>query len=422
MHPPTFSSRPPALRRYAAAALAAGLVFATSELVTRWLSGAHAENLHNPAGLLAKRVAAQFTAAPSLVTAGSERAELAHLLFVGLQGMCVALFLLLLVRTVFQPQRAPRLMPLLLAGQVALGVALDSLVFSLLATVQLAALLPLARGMRWLGAQFLLGVALDVVLVLHRSAPVSDVRIQTMLAMLTFERCLLPLAFSLVWLVRKDRNARLQLAQSHAQLQATQMLLGETVRASERMRIARDLHDSIGHHLTALNLHLDLALRQAAGAAPDSLRTSRQLAQGLLAEVRGVVGAERGERRIDIEAALRLLCAGIPSPAIALTIGARVGDCSPATAHALFCCVQEAVTNAVRHAQASHLAIDIGHDGEGIAASIRDDGRGSAQLEGNGLAGMRERVAELGGTLHADSAPGQGFYLAFTLPVALEGA
>ncbi|KQQ96455.1 hypothetical protein ASF77_00130 [Massilia sp. Leaf139] len=398
--------------------MATGLVFATSELASRWLRGPGGDNLHNPAGMMASAVAALFTPAPSLVRAGSERAELAHLLFVGAQGLLVVLFLALLVRTVFHPGRTPATSALPLAAQLGIGVALDSLVFSLLATVQIAALLPLARGLRWLLLQFALGVALDVFLLLQMSHAVGDARLQTHLAVLTFERCLLPLAFALVWLVRKEHAARLRLAQAHAQLQATQMLLGETVRASERMRIARDLHDSIGHHLTALNLHLDLALRQAADAPP-SLHTSRELAQGLLAEVRGVVGGARQERGIDVEAALRLLCAGIPSPVIALRIGDHMSDCSAATAHVLFRCVQEAVTNAVRHANAARLSIDLERDGERITARIADDGQGSTRPEGNGLRGMRERVAELGGTLDAGNAPGRGFRLALSLPLSL---
>ena len=415
-------SGPPPIRRYAAAALAAGLVCAASELATRWLRGAGGDNLHNPAGLVAAQVAARFTPAPSLLSAGSDRAELAHLLFVSAQGVLVVAFLILMARTVLLPRRASALTAALLAAQVGLGVALDSLVFSLLATVQMAAVLPLARGLRWLAVQFVLGVAMDVFLLLHRNVQLGDGDIQAMLAVMSFERCMLPLAFSLVWLVRKDRAARLQLAQAHAQLQATQVLLGETVRASERMRIARDLHDSIGHHLTALNLHLDLALRQAAPAAPSSLQTSRELAQGLLAEVRGVVGAARQERRIDVEGALRLLCAGIPAPAVALTIDRQVAGCSPATAHALFRCVQEAVTNTVRHAQASRMTIDIAHDGGQVALRIADDGRGSVAPEGNGLRGMRERVAEQGGTLQIAGAPGQGFSLSITLPTAMEPA
>lgn len=420
MYPLPPHERPPAATRYAAAALAASAICAISELASRWVRGTGGDNLHNPIGIAATQLAAAFTPAPSLFRAGSERAELALRLFVGAEALLIALFIFLLYRCAFR--KAGPATFALIGVQLAIGVALDSLVFSLLATVQLAALLPLRAGLAWLAAQFAAGMALDVVLLLQAPSQLSDASLRTVLAVLVFERCMLPLAFAFTWLVRKDRAVRLKLAAAHAQLQATQALLGDTVRASERMRIARDLHDSIGHHLTALNLHLDLALRQAgagtgAGAgACASLRTSRELAHGLLSEVRGVVGIERQQRRVDVGQALRLLCAGIPSPAITLEVAEDVDACSPAVAHALFCCVQEAVTNTVRHARASMLAIEVERRGEALVASVLDDGRGSAAPAGNGLAGMRERVVELGGTLRIDSAPGRGFALAIELP------
>lgn len=413
MHPPFLHERPPAATRYAAAALAASAICAISELASRWVRGTGGDNLHNPIGIAATQLAAAFTPAPSLVRAGSERAELALRLFVGAEALLIALFIFLLYRCAFR-KAGPA--GLLIGVQLAIGVALDSLVFSLLATVQLAALLPLRAGLGWLAAQFAAGMALDVYLLLLARSQLSDGDLRTVLAVLVFERCMLPLAFAFTWLVRKDREVRLKLAASHAQLQATQALLGDTVRASERMRIARDLHDSIGHHLTALNLHLDLALRQAGTNAGASLHTSRELAHGLLSEVRGVVGIERQQRRVDVGQALRLLCAGIPSPSITLELAEDIDACSPAAAHALFCCVQEAVTNAVRHARASTLAIGVERRGETLVASVVDDGRGSAAPAGNGLAGMRERVAELGGTLRIDSAPGRGFALSIALP------
>lgn len=406
--------RPPAAARYAAAALAASAICAISELASRWVRGTGGDNLHNPIGIAATHIAAAFTPAPSLFRAGSEKAELALRLFVGCEALLIALFIFLLYRCTFR--KAGPATAALIGVQLAIGMALDSLVFSLLATVQLAALLPLRTGVAWLAAQFAAGVALDVYLLLLARSQLSDGDLRTVLAVLVFERCMLPLAFGFTWLVRKDREVRLKLAASHAQLQATQALLGDTVRASERMRIARDLHDSIGHHLTALNLHLDLALRQAGAGAGTSLHTSRELAHGLLAEVRGVVGMEREQRRVDVGQALRLLCAGIPSPAISLEMGEDIDACSPAAAHTLFCCVQEAVTNAVRHARASTLAIGIERRGDTLVASIIDDGRGSAAPTGNGLAGMRERVAELGGTLDIDSASGRGFALSIALP------
>lgn len=416
MHPLLLHERPPAATRYAAAALVASAICAISELASRWVRGTGGDNLHNPIGIAATQFAAAFTPAPSLVRAGSERAELALRLFVGVEALLIALFIVLLYRCTFR--KAGRATFALIGVQLAIGVALDSLVFSLLATVQLAALLPLRAGLAMLAAQFAAGTVLDVYLLLRIPMQMSDGDLRTVLAVLLFERCMLPLAFAFSWLVRKDREVRLKLAASHAQLQATQALLGDTVRASERMRIARDLHDSIGHHLTALNLHLDLALRQADASvgACASLQTSRELAHGLLSEVRGVVGIEREQRRVDIGQALRLLCAGIPSPAIRLEMAEDIDACSPTVAHALFCCVQEAVTNTVRHARASTLSIGVRRRGEALLASVIDDGRGSAAPAGNGLAGMRERVAELGGTLHVDSAPGRGFALSIELP------
>lgn len=416
MHPLLLHERPPAATRYATAALAASAICAISELASRWVRGAGGDNLHNPIGIAATQLAAAFTPAPSLVRAGSERAELALRLFVGAEALLIALFIFLLYRCAFR--KAGPATVALIGFQLAIGVALDSLVFSLLATVQLAALLPLRAGLAWLAAQFAAGLALDMALLLlaQSQSQLSDSSLRTVLAVLVFERCMLPLAFAFTWLVRKDREVRLKLAAAHAQLQATQALLGDTVRASERMRIARDLHDSIGHHLTALNLHLDLALRQAGTDASASLHTSRELAHGLLSEVRGVVGIERQQRRVDVGQALRLLCAGIPSPGITLEMDEGIDACSPAAAHVLFCCVQEAVTNTVRHARASTLAIEVKRDGETLLASVADDGRGSAAPAGNGLAGMRERVAELGGTLRIDSAPGCGFALAIALP------
>lgn len=414
MHPFPLHERPPAATRYAGAALAAGGICAISELASRWVRGTSGDNLHNPVGMAATQVAAMFTPAPSLVRAGSERAELALRLFVGAEALLIALFIFLLYRCTFR-KGGPGTM-LWIGVQLAIGMVLDSLVFSLLATVQLAALLPLRTGLAGLAAQFVAGMALDAWLLLQAESQLGDGSVRTVLAVLVFERCMLPLAFAFAWLVRKDREVRFKLAASHAQLQATQALLGDTVRASERMRIARDLHDSIGHHLTALNLHLDLALRQAGTGAGASLHTSRELAHGLLSEVRGVVGMEREQRQVGIGQALRLLCAGIPAPAIALELADDIDACSPAAAHALFCCVQEALTNTMRHARASRLVIRVARRGEALVASVADDGRGSAAPEGNGLAGMRERVAELGGMLRIDSRSGRGFALSIELP------
>ena len=194
-------------------------------------------------------------------------------------------------------------------------------------------------------------------------------------------------------------------------------MLADTVRAGERTRIARDLHDAVGHHLSALNLHLDLALRQVQPEVPEALHTSRELGRALLSEVRAVVNSERHEQVIKLRAAIATMCAGIPQPAIRFDYETQYDITSPALAHTVFHCVQEALTNAIRHADADLVTITIRADNEQLLLTVHDDGRGArGAAEGNGLRGMRERVAEQCGTLQLNREA--GFALAITLPLA----
>ena len=168
----------------------------------------------------------------------------------------------------------------------------------------------------------------------------------------------------------------------------------------------------MGHHLTALNLHLELALRQTEGKAGKSLQTSRQLADDLLESVRTLVGAERRDQPVNLREALQRLCSGIPAPEIVLNVDEGLEIDPPPAAHALFCCVQEAITNTVRHAGASVMTIDIRRVDDRVVVAISDNGRGSlGSAEGNGLRGMRERLAQQGGGLNAGNLPGRGFGL-----------
>lgn len=98
------------------------------------------------------------------------------------------------------------------------------------------------------------------------------------------------LAFALGALASQERARRERIAVAHAELQATRHLLRDAAAHAERLRVVRELHDSVGHHLTAMKLHL--AMRRSAGGSA-ALRTASSLAQALLAEVRAVVGAER---------------------------------------------------------------------------------------------------------------------------------
>jgi len=216
--------------------------------------------------------------------------------------------------------------------------------------------------------------------------------------------------------------ARQELARVHAELQATQRLLSESVRDAERVRITRDLHDTLGHHLTALGMNLEVARHLAEGKAAEHVGQAHSLARLLLADVREVVGALHESRAIDLASALTTMIAGVPRPAIHLSLPADLRITDTALAHAVFRCVQEIVTNTLRHANARNLWIDVRRGPGGLSVEARDDGRGApAYAPGHGLTGMGERLRELGGSLVVASHPGRGFEVHATLPMP-EGA
>jgi signal transduction histidine kinase len=215
-----------------------------------------------------------------------------------------------------------------------------------------------------------------------------------------------------------ERRARQELARVHAALQATQALLAESVRETERVRISRDLHDTLGHHLAALSVHLEVAAHLSEGKLAEHVGQARSVAKRLLSEVREVVGTLHDDGAIDLGAALATLVAGVPEPVVHLTLPPDLRVSDPGLAHAVFRCVQEIVTNAVRHAHARNLWIDIRHGPGGLAVEARDDGHGAPDYTpGRGLRGMGERLEELGGRLVVASHPGRGFEVRATLPV-----
>jgi two-component system, NarL family, sensor histidine kinase DesK len=410
--------------RYPVAALVACLLFGMMELASPWVAGPARVDLNTPLGHLAYQLASQLTPAPSMLRAGTDRRELAYRLFMAGEGSLLAAWVGLLWWRI-RPglARSGRHGNALLGAQLLIALVLDSLAFHFAMATEIAALLPWRRALAWLMLLFALGVGVDAWMLSDARLGLNDASVRALLGVLTLERCLLLLGAALAWLIRQEQRARTALAAANAQLRATQSLLADTVRSSERLRIARDLHDAVGHHLTALKLHLDLAVLDSAGAAPAALATSQDLAQSLLAQVRSVVSAQRQDTRVNLRQALNLLAAGIPHPAIRLAVDSGIEACSPAVAHTLLSCVQEAITNTVRHADASLLTIEIVREGDMAAGRLVDDGRGAASVaEGNGLRGMRERLAAQGGSLaigkHAACGAQHGFALEFSLPLA----
>ncbi|WP_462115660.1 sensor histidine kinase, partial [Lysobacter xanthus] len=199
---------------------------------------------------------------------------------------------------------------------------------------------------------------------------------------------------------KQQAQAREEQRRLNAELRATRLLLAESARVNERTRISRELHDLLGHHLTALSLNLEVAGHLSEGRVKEHVSQAHTLARLLLTDVREAVSQLREGGAMDLSVALRPLAENVPSLDIGMDIESPLTLDDPERAHVLLRCTQEIITNAVRHSGARHLWLEARRDAGSIVMTARDDGRGADLLvAGNGLRGMRERLAQYGGTL-----------------------
>jgi len=276
-------------------------------------------------------------------------------------------------------------------------------------------------------------VAWQATLMMHFYAPMALVLLQTavlcaLLAPLWREpACKVMLGIYMAFQIfavfaarvaRTEESEGRELARVNAELRATRTLLADTARAQERVRISRDLHDAWGHELTALNLQLEVASHLSGDAMRTALNEARNLSRSLMTKVRDVVGTLRIDSPCDIASMLRELVAYLPKPAVHLSVPPDIQVQSAVQAQALMRCVQEIITNAIKHADAKNLWLELHRQGDGVRIVARDDGRGaSAAVKlGNGLQGMRDRFEELGGRLTFRTGDGSGFMLDGWLP------
>ncbi len=218
---------------------------------------------------------------------------------------------------------------------------------------------------------------------------------------------------------RQQSEAREEQRRLNAELRATRALLAESVRVNERTRIARELHDLLGHHLTALSLNLEVAGHLSEGKAAGHVRQAHTLAKLLLTDVREAVSQMREDAAaLNIAAALRPLAENVPNMAIAMDVPDDLVIADADRAHVLLRAVQEIITNAVRHSGASRLQIKAWRDAGNVFVDARDDGRGAEALApGNGLRGLSERLRQYQGTVSVDTAPSRGFAVRLRLPL-----
>ncbi|HEY4561292.1 MAG TPA: sensor histidine kinase, partial [Lysobacter sp.] len=225
--------------------------------------------------------------------------------------------------------------------------------------------------------------------------------------------------FATSLIARQQADAREEQRRLNAELRATRLLLAESARVNERTRISRELHDLLGHHLTALSLNLEVAGHLSEGRVKEHVTQAHTLARLLLTDVREAVSQLREGGAMDLSVALRPLAENVPSLDIRMDIESPLTLDDPERAHVLLRCTQEIITNAVRHSGARHLWVEARREGGLIVMTARDDGRGADLLiVGNGLRGMRERLAQYGGTLEIETRPGAGFSLSLELPAS----
>lgn len=169
---------------------------------------------------------------------------------------------------------------------------------------------------------------------------------------------------------------------------------------AERERVARDVHDVLGHSLTALSVKAELAARLVEvdpARAKEELVSIQATARQALAEVRATVG---GLRAGNLDAELAAAPLVLADAGVTTEVVGTVADTDPRHRALLAWVLRESVTNVVRHARAKSVTIELGPRG----ITVSDDGTGLTGPEGNGLRGMRERVSGAGGTIEVTPA------------------
>ncbi len=210
-----------------------------------------------------------------------------------------------------------------------------------------------------------------------------------------------------IYFAQRERiNNRLQKAQEEIE---------HLAKVAERERIARDLHDVLGHTLSVIILKSELARKlmdhdpaRAKAEIADVEQTSREA----LAEVRSTI---RGYRDHSLEAELKQAKATLETAGVTVKSESQQVHLSPAQESVVALVVREAVTNVVRHARARNCHLRLMPVNGTCRLEIQDDGGGGGDIEGNGLRGMRERIEALGGTFERDNTVGTKLSIQFPL-------
>ncbi len=218
----------------------------------------------------------------------------------------------------------------------------------------------------------------------------------------------------------RDRAARLEAAEGERAARAI---------VDERLRIARELHDVVGHSISLIAIQTEAAARSVRSnpdAVPAFLSRISAASRQALAEMRGVLAVLRPDAESDLSPQpgveqLGDLVTSLRASGLRTRLEVRPGRLPPGIALAVYRIVQESLTNVLKHAGPdAEASVTIDRNGATVRVSVRDDGagpRGRAPGTAHGIVGMRERVAAYGGTLRTGARPGGGFEVEVSIPV-----
>jgi signal transduction histidine kinase len=218
----------------------------------------------------------------------------------------------------------------------------------------------------------------------------------------------------------RDRAARLEAAEGERAARAV---------VDERLRIARELHDVIGHSVSLITIQSEAAARSARtnpGAVPGFLATISDASRQALAELRNLLAVLRPDAEAELspqpgleglgELVTRLKAGGLET-----RLDVAPMDLPPGIGLTVYRIVQESLTNVIKHAGAGATAsVTVARSGGSLRVSVHDDGAGPsgpASSAAHGIVGMRERAAVYGGTLRTGARPGGGFEVEASIPL-----
>ena len=221
----------------------------------------------------------------------------------------------------------------------------------------------------------------------------------------------LGVGLSNTYFAEKNRaNAKLRMAQEEVE---------HLAKVAERERIARDLHDVLGHTLSVIIVKSTLAgklLEKYPDKARSEIADIERVSRDAMAEIRNTL---RGYSNYKLTEEIQRAASALSSAGVTLQSETADINMTPAQESVVALILREAVTNVVRHAQARKCRLRLAANNGDCVLEIQDDGRGGSLLEGNGMRGMRERVEALGGTITRDMSVGTK--LTFEFPLTPNG-